>query len=64
VSKVIKNDCIPSTSSRDEFTTSTTSPTCDVSQDNNMVSGDQNCNVDSELTFNELYLYLIVMLRI
>src|SRR4051812_46014177 len=39
-----------STSGRDEFSSSTTSPTCDFSLGNDMVSGDRNCNLDSVLT--------------
>jgi hypothetical protein len=50
VSKIIEDDCIPSTSERDEL--SSTSPTCGKTQGNDMVSGDENCNVDSELTFH------------
>ena len=48
VSNIIEDDCSPSTSGRDEFTTSSTSPTCDLSQGNDMVSGDRNCFVDGE----------------
>ena len=48
VSNIIEDDCSPSTSGRDEFTTSSTSPTCDFSQGNEMVSGDRNCIVDGE----------------
>jgi hypothetical protein len=50
VSKIIEDDCIPSTSGRDEL--SSTSPTCGKTQGNDIVSGDKNCNVDSELTFD------------
>jgi hypothetical protein len=50
VSKIIKDDCIPSTSCRDEL--SPTSPTCGKTQGNDMVSGGGNCNVDSNLTFD------------
>ena len=42
VSNIIEDDCSSSTSGRDEFTTSSTSPTCDLSQGNDMVSGDRN----------------------
>jgi hypothetical protein len=50
VSKIIEDDCIPSTSGRDKL--SSTSPTCSKTQGNDIVSGDENCNVDSELTFD------------
>jgi hypothetical protein len=50
VSKIIEDDCIPSTSSRDEL--SSTSPACGKTQGNDIVSGDENCNVDSKLTFD------------
>ena len=50
VSNIIEDDCVASTSGRDEFSSSTTSPTCDFSQGNDMVSGDRNCNLDSVLT--------------
>src|SRR5215216_4783404 len=57
VSNIIKDDCVASTSGRDEFSSSTTSPTCDVSQGNDMVSGDRNCNMDSVFTIcNSSYL--------
>ena len=52
VSKIIEDDCSPSTSGRDEFTTSSTSPTCDLSQGNDMVSGDRNCFVDGEYSID------------
>jgi hypothetical protein len=52
VSNIIEDDCSPSTSSRDEFTTSSTSPTCDLSQCNDMVSGDRNCFVDGEYSID------------
>ena len=48
VSNIIEDDCSPSTSGRDEFSSSSTSPTCDLSQGNDMVSGDRNCIVDRE----------------
>jgi hypothetical protein len=50
VSKIIEDDCIPSTSDRDEL--SSTSSTCGKTQGNDMVSDDENCNIDSELTFD------------
>ena len=52
VSKIIEDDCVASTSGRDEFSSSTTSPTCDFSQGNDMVSGGENCNVDIGLTID------------
>jgi hypothetical protein len=51
MSNKIEDDCIPSTSSRDEL--SSTSPKCSKTQCNSMVSGDGNCNVDSELTCDD-----------
>jgi hypothetical protein len=48
MSNNIEHDCIPSTSGRDEL--SSTSPKCSKIQGNSMVSGDGNCNIDSELT--------------
>ena len=51
VSTIIGDDCIPSTSGRDEL--SSTSPTCGKTQGNDMVSGDGNCNVDIELTIDD-----------
>jgi hypothetical protein len=51
VSNTIKDDSIPSTSSRDEF--SSTSPTCGKTQGNDMVSGDEYYNVDSKLTCDD-----------
>jgi hypothetical protein len=50
VSKFIEDECIPSTSVRDEL--SSTSPMCGKTQGNDMVSGDGKCNVDSELIFD------------
>ena len=41
VSKIIEDDCSPSTSGRDEFSTSSTSPTCGKPQTNEMVSSDR-----------------------
>ena len=52
VSNLIEDDCSPSTSGSDEFTSLSTPPTCDLSQGNDMVSGDRNCIVDSEFTFD------------
>src|SRR4051812_25370840 len=49
-SNIIEDDCVASTSGRDEFSSSTTSPTCDFSQGNEIVSGDRNCNMDSVFT--------------
>ena len=51
VSKIMEDDCIPSTSGRDEL--SSTSPKCCKTQGNDMVSGDENCNGDSKLTCND-----------
>jgi hypothetical protein len=51
MSNKMEDDCIPSTSSRDEL--SSTSPKCSKTQGNSMVSGDGNCNVDSELTCDD-----------
>jgi hypothetical protein len=48
VSNIIEDDCIPSTSGRDEL--SSTSPMCGKTQGNVMVNGDEYCNVDSKLT--------------
>ena len=52
VSNTIEDDCSPSTSGRDELSSSSTSPTCDCSQSNDMVSGDRNCIVDGESTID------------
>ena len=52
VSNIIEDDCSPSTSGRDEFTTYSTSPICDMSQGNEMVSGDRNCIVDGVSTID------------
>jgi hypothetical protein len=51
VSKFIEDECIPSISVHDEL--SSTSPMCDKKQGNDMMSGDGNCNVDSELNFDD-----------
>ena len=53
VSNIIEEDCIASTSGRDEFSSSSTSPMCGKTQGNSMVSGDGNCNVDIELTIDD-----------
>jgi hypothetical protein len=51
MSNKIEDDCIPFTSGRDEL--SSTSSKCSKTQGNSMVSGDGNCNVDNELTYND-----------
>jgi hypothetical protein len=51
VSKIIEDDCIPSTFGRDEL--SSTSPKCGKTQGNDMVSGDETCNGDNMLTFDD-----------
>jgi hypothetical protein len=51
VSKFIEDECIPSTSDRHE--PSSTSPMCGKTQGNDMVRGDGNCNIDSELNFDD-----------
>jgi hypothetical protein len=51
VSNTIEDDCISSTSGRDEL--SSTSPMCGKTQGNDMVSGDEYCNVDSKLTCDD-----------
>src|SRR3954467_3897383 len=48
VSKICGDDCSPSTSGRDAFSTSSTSPTCGFPQGNEMVSSLSHCNDDSE----------------
>jgi hypothetical protein len=53
VSNIIEDDCIASTSGRDEFSSSSTSPKCVKTQGNDMVSGDGNCNVGIELTIDD-----------
>ena len=60
VSKIIEDDCSPSTSGRDEFTTSSTSPTCDLSQGNNMVSGDRNCIVNGEYSIKYIHMFVLI----
>jgi hypothetical protein len=61
VSNIIDDDNIPSTSDRDEL--SSTSPMCGKTQGNIMVSGDEYCNVGSKLTCDDR-LYLIAMLHL
>ena len=53
VSNIIEDDCIASTSGHDELSSSSTSPKCVKTQGNDMVSGDENCNVDIELTIDD-----------
>ena len=53
VSKNCGDDCCPSTSGRDEFSTSSTSPTCGKPQSNAMVSSDRHYNNDSELIVDD-----------
>src|SRR4051812_12965207 len=48
VSKICGDDCSPSTSGRDAFSTSSTSPTCGFPQGNEMVSSVSHCNDDCE----------------
>ena len=49
-----ENDCSPSTSGRDELSTSSTSPTCGKPQNNAMVSRDKFSNDDSELLIDDI----------
>jgi hypothetical protein len=51
VSKIIEDDCIPSTSGRNELFF--TSPMCGKTQSNDMVSGDGYCNFDSKIIFDD-----------
>ena len=44
---------VASTSGRDEFSSTTTSPTCVKTQGNDMVSGEENCNVDIVPNFDD-----------
>ena len=44
---------VASTFGHDEFSSSSTSPTCCKTQGNDMVSGDENCNVDIVLTIGD-----------
>ena len=53
-SNIIEDDCIPSTSGRDEFSFSSTSPSCGKTQRNAKVSGDEFCNVDGEHSIDDL----------
>ena len=53
VSKNCGNDYSPSTSGRDEFSTSSTSPTCGNPQHNDMVSSDIYCNLDNEIIVDD-----------
>ena len=55
VSNIVEDDCAPSTSGSDEFSSSSTSPTCNFSQGNDMVSGDGNCSVDTMLSIDDAY---------
>src|SRR5680860_1485997 len=54
VSMDSENDCSPSTSGRNVFSTSSTSPTCGKPQNNAMVSRDKFCNNDSELLLDNI----------
>ena len=49
-----EDDWSPSTSGRNEFLTSSTSPKCGKPQTNGMVSSDRLCNIDSELIVDDL----------
>jgi hypothetical protein len=51
VFNIIEDGCIPSTSDHDEL--SSTLPMCGKTQGNNMVSGDEYCNVDSKLSCDD-----------
>jgi hypothetical protein len=51
VSNIIEDDCVPSTSGHGELLS--TSATCGKTQGNDMVSGDEYCNVDSNLTCDD-----------
>jgi hypothetical protein len=51
VYKIIEDDCISSTSDRDEL--SSTSPNYGKTQGNDMVCGDETCNGDSMLIFDD-----------
>ena len=53
MSMTIEYDCSPSTSGRDEFSTSSTSPKCGKPQTNVMVSSDRCYNNDSELIVDD-----------
>ena len=52
-SNIDEDDCSPSTSGRDEFSTSSTSSKCGKPQTNDMVSSDGHCNVYSEFTIDD-----------
>ena len=54
VSNSIEDDCSPSSSGRDEFSTSSTSPKWGKTQTNVMVTSDRCCNNDSELIVDDL----------
>ena len=54
VSITIEDDCSPSTSWRDESSTSSASPKCGKPQTNVMMSSDRLCNNDSELIVDDL----------
>jgi hypothetical protein len=51
MSNIIEDDCVPSSSGRDELLS--TSPICGKTQGNDMVSDDKYCNVDSKLTCDD-----------
>src|SRR4051812_49329972 len=53
VSKIFGDDCSPSTSVRVAFSTSSTSPTCGLPQDNAKVSSGGHCIDDSVLVFGD-----------
>ena len=53
VSNIVDDDYSPSTSGRDEFSTSSTSPYCGKQQTNEMVSSDRFGNNDSELIIDD-----------
>ena len=53
VSNIVEDDCSPSTSGRDEFSTSSTSPKCGKPQTNEMVGSDRFGNTDSVLTIED-----------
>ena len=53
VSNIIEDDCIASTSGRDEFSSSSTLSKCGKTQGNDMVSGDGKCNVGIGLNIDD-----------
>ena len=53
VSNIVEDDCSPSTPDSDEFSTSSTSPTCGKPQTNEMVSSVRFGNNDSELIIDD-----------